>query len=487
MSATHRVLVVDDEPSILRYTRTLLELQKIEVDTASSGAEAVARLQNGGSPDLILLDYAMPGMNGIQVLEQVRKIRPAQKVVMMSCVTETGTVVQAMKLGALDYLPKPFYRSHLDALISRCVPAPSADAFISPEKRVDEPAAPVIDELDDDLFFLSASKAMNQIRHQVSLIAKVDVPVLILGESGVGKEVLARYIHKCSNRAHRDFLKVNCAALPADLLESELFGYESGAFTGAVKAKPGKFEVCNRGTMLMDEIGEMPNVLQAKLLHVLQDGEFSRLGGRNNIKVDVRILAATNINIDQGIADRTFREDLYYRLNSFTLKVPPLRDRREEIPLLLKNFLTKLADQWGTELKPYSARFLDACMKYHWPGNIRQLANVAKRYLVIQDEELIIQEFENTTDFRDAELGIGPKSASGLKGLVRDIKDQAELKAIERALVENRWNRKAAAAELKISYKALLYKMKQYQITPPCPPASLGPGRIAAQSKVNLA
>ena len=197
------------------------------------------------------------------------------------------------------------------------------------------------------MFFLAASPQMKQIRTQVSLVAKVDVPVLLLGESGVGKEILARLIHKMSIRAHRPLLKVNCAALPAELLESELFGYEAGAFTGANRSKPGKFELCNKGTILMDEIGEMSTALQAKLLHVLQDGSFSRLGSRSNVTVDVRVLAATNINIPEAIANKTLREDLYYRLNAFTMQIPPLRERREEIPLLLKHFMNRLSERYA--------------------------------------------------------------------------------------------------------------------------------------------
>src|SRR6059058_2095522 len=203
---------------------------------------------------------------------------------------------------------------------------------------------------------------MRKIRSQSALVANVDIPVLLLGESGTGKEIIARLIHKKSARAHRPFMKVNCAALPAELLESEMFGYESGAFTGAGKAKPGKFELCNKGTLLLDEIGEMPPHLQAKLLHVLQDGEFSRLGGRATIKVDVRVLAATNIDVQQSIADKTFREDLYYRLNAFTLNVPPLRERREEIPMLLKHFMNRLSQSFGKPPIQLSDRLMQECL-----------------------------------------------------------------------------------------------------------------------------
>lgn len=473
MSANPTILIVDDEPSMLRYTRTLLEVDRYSVETASSGHEAVRRVQEGLSPNLILLDMAMPSMNGLQTLEQCKKLRPEQKIVMLSCVSDTGTVVQAIKLGALDYVTKPFYKAELDAVLKRCLEPEKAE---KPAKAVVEAHRYTVSDdvqvenLEDDFFFLAASPQMKQIRAQVSLVAKVDVPVLLLGESGVGKEILARLIHKMSIRAHRPLLKVNCAALPAELLESELFGYDAGAFTGANRSKPGKFELCNKGTMLLDEIGEMSTGLQAKLLHVLQDGTFSRLGSRSNVNVDVRVLAATNINIQEAIANRTLREDLYYRLNAFTMQIPPLRERREEIPLLLKHFMNRLAERYATTPLSYSERLMQSCMQYHWPGNLRELGNFVKRYLVLQDESMAIAELEAKNKgaiAEDARLAGAPEG--GLKSLVRGLKDEAELKAIEQALTATNWNRKMAAARLNISYKALLYKIKQYQIVPPVP------------------
>jgi len=295
----------------------------------------------------------------------------------------------------------------------------------------------------------------------------VDIPVLMLGESGTGKEVMAKLIHKLSPRAHRTFLKVNCAAVPADLLESELFGYEAGAFTGANHAKPGKFEICNKGTILLDEIGEMPPSLQAKLLHVLQDQQFSRLGSRSVVKVDVRILAATNINIPEALAAKRLREDLYYRLNAFTLQIPPLRERKEEIPILLKHFMTQLSEQYARPPLPFSVEMLRACATYNWPGNLRELGNFVKRYLVLGDEKLAINELQPRTDGSGAQFDPAPSrngsdTSGGLKSLARTAKDEAEAEAIAKALEETNWNRKQAAALLQISYKALLYKIRQY-------------------------
>lgn len=464
-----RILVVDDEPSMLNYTRTLLEVDNYRVETVGSGEEALNRLQRDTAFDLMLVDMSMPKMNGLQTIESCRKVRPDQRIVAFSCISDTNTVVQAIKLGAMDYMTKPFYKAELDALLHRCFvtkaekPAAGVPAFDGQEH---------IESLENDLFFLAASPVMKQIRSQIALLARVDVPVLLLGESGVGKEILARLVHKLSPRAHHPLLKVNCAALPADLLESELFGYEQGAFTGATRSKPGKFELCNKGTILLDEIGEMSPVLQAKLLHVLQDGQFSRLGGRVNITADFRVLAATNIDIEKCIKDRSFREDLYYRLNAFTINIPPLRERREEIPLLLRHFMNQFSEKYAHPSVQYSEQLIQACLRYQWPGNLRELGNFVKRFMVLQDESLAISELVDKSRGQNllpvaSDGENGAASDLGLKSLVRNLKDKTELRAIEEALAADNWNRKLAAARLNISYKALLYKIKQYHIVQP--------------------
>ena len=463
MAKTPSILIVDDEPTMLRYLRTLLEVEGYRVETATHGGEAVDRLKSGTAPDVVLLDVLMPVMDGLQTLEQIRGMHPNLKVIMLSCVSDTRKVVQAIRLGAQDYLTKPFQKAELDAVIGQCLGGEA------------EPSAQLqgeIEDLGDDVFFVAASPAMRKIRSQAKLVANVDIPVLLLGESGTGKEVAARLVHKYSPRAHRTFLKVNCAAVPADLLESELFGYEPGAFTGATHSKPGKFELCNKGTILLDEIGEMPPQLQAKLLHVLQDQQFSRLGSRNVIKVDVRILAATNIDIPKAIAERKLREDLYYRLNGFTIHLPPLRERREEIGLLLKHFMSQVAESYGRPAMTVTPRLLDACERYTWPGNLRELGNFVKRYLILGDEEMAINELQvgsslGQTAATAGQGGGGGSSAApsdGLKSIVRGVKDEAEIEAITKALEQTNWNRKKAATLLKISYKALLYKIRQYDI-----------------------
>jgi DNA-binding NtrC family response regulator len=441
---------------MLRYLQTLLEVESYRVITATNGEEAMVRLQQTPLPEVVLLDVLMPGMDGLQTLEKIREQYPHLKVIMLSCLTDTRKVVQAIRLGAQDYLTKPFQKADLEAVIEQCIGV-----------RGDHPPLQgEIEDLGDDVFFVAASPAMRKIRSQAKLVANVDIPVLILGESGTGKEVAARLIHKHSPRAHRTFLKVNCAAVPADLLESELFGYEPGAFTGATHAKPGKFEMCNKGTILLDEIGEMPPQLQAKLLHVLQDGTFSRLGSRTMMKADVRVLAATNINIEEAIASRKLREDLYYRLNGFAINMPPLRERKEEIPLLLKHFMSQVAERYARPALPLGPKLIEACERYNWPGNLRELGNFVKRYLILGDEELAIADLVPSREerSRSASADATAEGGSGLKGLVRSLKDEAEMEAIARALEQTNWNRKKAAALLQISYKALLYKIRQYDL-----------------------
>jgi two-component system response regulator AtoC len=316
--------------------------------------------------------------------------------------------------------------------------------------------------------YVAASPAMLEIRKQVNLVANIDVPLLLLGESGTGKEVIARLIHKESSRAQRTFMKVNCAALPVELLESELFGYEAGAFTGANQAKPGKFEICHRGTILLDEIAEMPIPPQAKLLHVLQDGEFSRLGSSTVAKSDVRVLAATNVDIHQAIESRKFRADLYYRVSAFTIHLPALRERKEDISVLLNYFVTIWADLYSRPRLNVSAKMLDVCLRYPWPGNVRELESFAKRYLILGDEKKVL----STIDLKSMDIPNHPGKAgnaipadcSDLKSLVRGVKREAETAAITRALDRAQGSRKDAAKMLKISLRALQYKIQRYGI-----------------------
>ena len=456
MSAGH-ILIVDDEPSMRRYLQTVLELDSYQVSTAANGDEAVEKVQKH-SPDLVLLDMVMPGPDGLETLQRIREARPSTKVVMLSCVRDTRKVAQAMRLGAQDYLSKPVQKEEMDDVLRFCLE--NAD-----------PAGPGVGEaieVGEGVFFFSATPQMRQLRAHALQVARFDFPVLLLGESGTGKEVLAQLIHKYSERAQRTFLKVNCAAVPSELLESELFGYEPGAFTGATRSKPGKFELGHKGTLLLDEIGEMSPALQAKLLQVLQDGQFSRLGGRATVQVDVRVLAATNINMPQAIAEKRFREDLYYRLNSFVLRMPSLRERKDEIPMMLRHFMIRIAERYACSLPAISPRLVKACEEYPWPGNIRELENLVKRYLVLGDETAAINELLQGTPKERESTTVVPMEPQqpDLKQMMRSLKNGAEMEVIAKALEDTAWNRKRAASMLNISYKALLYKIRQYDIRP---------------------
>ena len=317
---------------------------------------------------------------------------------------------------------------------------------------------PAIAHMEELRFTLSPS--MEELRKQVERIAQVDVSVLLLGESGVGKEFVARALHARSPRSQRTFLKVNCAALPSELLESELFGYEAGAFTGAVKSKPGQFEICDNGTILLDEIGEMSSALQAKLLHVLQDQQFSRLGGRRVLTVDVRILAATNIDIQKALDQRLFRTDLYYRLNTITLRIPPLRERREDIPLFLDYFMGQLSEELSCPQRGFSKQIMETCLQYSWPGNVRELKNFVCKYLVLADDEALIAGLRERKPEAEEQATVGP----GLRRLVYSVRVEAERHMIEDCLAKSRWNRTETARALHISTKTLWNKMRQYGI-----------------------
>src|SRR5271167_2761036 len=460
MADKENILVVDDEPSIRKYLQTLLEVDGYGVEAVSSGKEALERIGTGERPDFIVLDVLMPELNGLETLRQLMQIDRSLNVIMLSCSNEVTTVVEAIRIGALDYLTKPFEKPELDAAFLKCR---QKQELRSENKALRE----YCEAITEDLSFLAASPQMIKIRQQIMQIAPVDVPVFISGESGVGKEVIARMIHLRSNRRAQPFVKVNCAALPGELLESELFGYEQGAFTGAVRAKPGKFEMANKGTIFLDEIAEMSPHLQAKLLHVLQDHQYSRLGARHMIEVNVRVLAATNVDVQDAMKTGKFREDLYYRLNVLSIIVPPLRERTAEIPLLFQHFLAKYSEKFGKTAQIPSKHLLDAALNYPWPGNLRELENFVKRYVILEDDEGSLRELVemSATRQRTSPREEAPvQREQGLKALVRGLKDEAEMEAIADALEKTRWCRKDAAKMLGISYKALLYKMRQFNL-----------------------
>lgn len=481
MSEKEHVLVVDDEPSIRKYLQTLLEVDGYRVTSVASGAEALEAVQQSDRPDFIILDVLMQEMNGLETLRQLIQVDRTLNVIMLSCSNEVTTVVEAIRLGAQDYLTKPFEKAELDAAILKC--RQKMDL-----RKENQALREYCDHLTEDLSFLAASPQMVRIRQQILQIAPVDVPVFICGESGVGKEVVARMIHMRSTRRNQAFVKVNCAALPGELLESELFGYEQGAFTGAVRSKPGKFELANKGTIFLDEIAEMSPHLQAKLLHVLQDHQYSRLGGRHMVAVDVRVLAATNVEVQEAMKSGRLREDLYYRLNVLSINVPPLRERTTEIPLLFRHFLNKYSEKFQKAPPNPSQHLIEAAIRYAWPGNLRELENFVKRYVILEDDE---GSFRELVEMAAARQRISPREEpspvkeQGLKALVRGLKDEAEMEAIADALEKTHWCRKDAAKMLGISYKALLYKIRQFNLDAgrgsrtrtPAPPALAPAGK----------
>src|SRR5258706_16324246 len=361
-----RVLIVDDDDDVRAYLATLLSGRGYDVTSAASGEAALTLLSSAPPPAVVLLDLLMPGMSGLELLARTKKLHPWLPIVVLSTLGQIATVVEAVKRGASDYLTKPFEDQELELAIGNALEKQTLRNEINGLQRR-------LDQEGDAVELVLSSPRMAGIRELALQVAETDAPVLILGESGVGKEVLARFIHAHSGRAPKRFVKVNCAALPQDLLESELFGYERGAFSGAVRDKPGRFELADKGSVLLDEIGEMSPHLQAKLLHVLQDGEFSRLGARRPTKVNVRVLAATNRRLEEAVLKGEFRNDLYFRLNVITLNIPPLRERRGDILLLCKYFIEKYGKKYASSDQTFPDDLLEACVWYDWPGNVRQL------------------------------------------------------------------------------------------------------------------
>jgi two-component system response regulator AtoC len=450
-----RLIVLDSNLAVLEYLREVLSSQ-YSLSLFSDETSLLQQCANGPEPHLVLLAWESIEQS-LPILSHVRTSIPDVPIIILSTSAEVKNLEIVTRIGSRGVVLKPFVDGNLEIAIEEHLACVDRATSAEPQEI----------RLDDSHSFVWSNKRMRELQAQASLVAKSDIPVLIMGESGTGKEILAMYTHKMSLRSERMFLKVNCAAMPADLLESELFGYEQGAFTGAIKAKPGKFEICTGGTIFLDEIGEMPAILQAKLLQVLQDGTFSRLGSRAPMKVDVRVIAATNINMKAAIAQKSFREDLYYRLNGFSLVIPPLRDRRDEISILAQHFVRKGAAKYGSKPLTLSHNMLDALTRYSWPGNSRELEHVINRFLILGDEMAILADLSPFSNLHAESISAQDQmKGAGLKQLVRSLKGDAEASAIERILEANGWNRKAAANELQISYKALLYKIKQYDLAP---------------------
>jgi DNA-binding NtrC family response regulator len=447
------ILVVDDDKNTRDYLAAFLGGSGFAVECLGSGDEAIERLAAGHSPSMILLDVMLPGKDGIEVLANVKAIHPSIPIIILSGIGQIKTVVEAMKMGASDYLTKPFEEEALELAIGNAI---EKERLKEEVKTLKQQLAYV-----EQGNILTSNPQMLRIIDISRHVAGTDVPVLILGESGVGKEVIASFIHEQSNRSDAAFVKVNCAALPHELLESELFGYERGAFTGAIRDKIGKFEQADKGTLLLDEIGEMSPHLQAKLLHVLQDGEFSRLGGKRPVRVNVRVIAATNKKLKEAVLKGEFRNDLYFRLNVIKLEVPPLRERREDIPLLCNYFLEKYRERYQSPVQQFPKDLMETFLRYDWPGNVRQLENIVKRYLILPDADV-------TGELRTAssEPVAQPVQTANvsLKEVAGHAAEVAEKEVVLRVLEETNWNRKESARRLKISYKALRNKLKKWQL-----------------------
>ena len=486
------VLTVIQNSATRALVRMVLEGAGHRVIEAAGSSQAQSLLSNGLDPDLLMCEVSAQDLNETTPCRQFLNLASIQSVCLITRINEQSLCEAASELGIKHILTAPVTRDDLETVIDSLgvsreqLGADSAgdsgcseDSAAQPDEPAnlasipdDMPAVPYLEELGGNNFFLAASPQMLEIHRQVKLLADIDVNVLILGESGTGKEVIAQLIHKNSRRFKEKFLKLNCAALPTDLLESELFGHRQGAFTGAINDRAGKFEQANRGTLLLDEIGEIGVQMQAKLLHVLQDGQFARLGAQETTKVDVRVLAATNVQMEDALFAKTFREDLYYRLCVFTIKVPPLRERREEIPYLIEQFIRRspveMTNGFGKSLP---SRLMDVALLYNWPGNLRELRNFVTRNMVMRDPDSAARELEvkvaaSAVVAAQKHIVEPPPPCVGIRSIVRDIKARTEAEMIQSALEVCGWNRRRAAQYLNISYRALLYKIQQHHLRP---------------------
>lgn len=447
------VWIVDDDAGIRAYLADLLAARGYGVCCLDSGEQLLRRLGTSAPPSLLLLDLRLPRVCGLEVLAELSRTGARFPSIVLSGDGQVPTVVQAMRLGALDYLVKPIEESDLATAVERVL-----------ENGVADPAPA-------ETVFQTASPRMLQIQSICDKAGPVDVPILILGESGAGKEVVARYIHSRYNGSE-PFVKVNCAALPADLLESELFGHERGAFTGALREKPGKFELAGKGTIMLDEVAEMSPLLQAKLLHVLQDGEYSRLGGTRPLISQARIIAATNKNLPDMVAAGTFREDLYFRLNVIAVEIPPLRERREDIPALCRLFLDRYGVKFNSRVRQLPPSVLEAFRGYDWPGNVRELENAVKRFLILPDLQQAIFTVKEKKPAKPFAVPPRDSSPVSLKDLAASASEKTERELVFQTLNEVNWNRKEAARRLGICYKSLLNKLHRWQSQDGAAPAA---------------
>ncbi|HXU80819.1 MAG TPA: sigma-54 dependent transcriptional regulator [Polyangia bacterium] len=478
-----RVLIADDEINIRRVLEAILRRDGYDVVTAANGLEALAGMTRG--VHTVITDLKMPGLDGMGLLRKLSSEYPDVPVVMITAHGSVENAVEAVKLGAFDYIEKPFDQEQIRQVVDKAL---RTHSLARRDARIEEPVARGRFRL------VGESPAIRQVYAVIEKVADTPSTVLITGESGTGKELIARALHEYSSRREGPFIKINCAAIPKTLMESELFGYEKGAFTGAVGAKPGRFELAHGGTLFLDEIGEIPVEMQVKLLRVLQESEFERVGGIKTIKVDVRLVAATNRDLHSEVASGAFREDLYYRLNVVPIHLPPLRERREDIPLLVNHFIAKFNERLKKQISGIEPDAVERLVSYHWPGNIRELENVIERTMLFCAGPTIRAvdlpaEFTLVTaapgplpagtavppdepppsrisgsfslPALTGSLPIGAEAVSSLKEAVRVETERVERELIQRALDETGNNVTQAARKLKISRKSLQTKMKE--------------------------
>ena len=449
-----KILIVDDDASHRQMIQVVLSAEGYEIHEAEDGETAISNVTNRFY-DLILMDIRMTGISGIDALKEIKNLSPGIPVVIMTAYASVDTAVDALKAGAYDYITKPLDIDELKLLVEKAL------RF----HHLEQENLQLKERLDDRFDFskiIGRSRAMQSVFETISLVAPSEATVLITGESGTGKELIANAIHQNSPRKNRPLIKVNCAALQENLLESELFGHEKGAFTGAVARKKGRFQLAHHSSIFLDEIAEMAPVTQAKILRVLQEREFEPVGGTNTFKVDTRLIAATNKNLEEEIRAGRFREDLYYRLNVVRVDVPPLRDRQDDIPLLADFFLKSYAEKNRKLLKGFTPRAVDLMMRHEWPGNVRELENIVERAVIMARGEMITpMEFPEILKGLDDEI----KETSVNLEPGRTLKE-VEKSMILRTLEETGGNRTHAADILGISRRTLQLKLKEYGINP---------------------
>ncbi|MGB2697236.1 MAG: sigma-54 dependent transcriptional regulator [Candidatus Zixiibacteriota bacterium] len=456
-----KLLIIDDDPKVSWVLSEGLK-ENYQILSARNGKEGL-QMVSESRPDLVLLDIKMPGMDGLEVLDKIKHKDKLLNVIMLSGHGETENVVESIKRGAAQFVTKPFDVKEVEIQIEKVLEKNKLEEKIQ-HLESELKSRTVSQDLVGDSFKIQEVKSL------IEQVADSELTVLIRGESGTGKEIAARMLHSFSSRRNEPFIKVNCAALPRDLLEAELFGYEKGAFTGAHKTKPGRFEIANKGTIFLDEIGDLPLELQSKLLQVLEQHEFMRVGGVKTIKVDVRIVCATNRDLEKALKEKNLRDDLYYRLNEISINLPPLREKKEDIPLLIEHFLKRYNNLYNKNFNKLSTNALRILERNDWPGNVRQLENLIKQIVVRENENMIYEILKEQPSFTpEVEVKEQTPSPSveetySLKKRVGEAIASEERRLIAQVLNKTNWNRRKAAEILKISYRSLLYKIKEYAL-----------------------